>query len=115
MKKQPVLALLLIVQTLGLGIYTFLAFRNEGADLFQVFLSDITALGWNGQFNLDFSCYLTLSGLWIMWRNKFSVTSVLFGLAAAILGIIAFAPYLLLLLVRENGDLKKILVGSRYD
>lgn len=113
MDKKLLLRILLISQTVALLIYTFFAFQNEGANLFQVFISNITSLTWNGQFNLDFSCYLALSGLWIMWRNKFNLRYVLFGLAAMILGIILFAPYVLYLLSTENGDIKKTLIGER--
>ncbi len=113
MDKKLWLRILLISQTVALLVYTFFAFQNEGANLFQVFISNITSLTWNGQFNLDFSCYLALSGLWIMWRNKFSSSSVLFGMTAMVLGIIVFAPYILYLLKTENGDLKKTLIGER--
>jgi len=113
MDKKLLLRILLFSQTVALLAYTFFAFQNEGANLFQVFISNISSMTWNGQFNLDFSCYLTLSGLWIMWRNKFNSISVLMGLAAMILGIIVFAPYLLYLLKTENGDLQKILIGHR--
>ncbi|GAB2521482.1 hypothetical protein [Spirosoma aerophilum] len=113
MNRQPLLRFLLFVQTIALLVYTYLAFQNEGATLFQLFLANIASLTWNGQFNLDFSCYLALSGLWIMWRNKFAPAAIVLGLAAMILGILAFAPYLLYLLTKENGDLKKVLIGDR--
>ncbi|WP_080055769.1 hypothetical protein [Spirosoma aerolatum] len=104
---------LLIAQATLLLIYTALAFRNDGADLVGIFLSNIQAVNWNGQFNLDFSCYLLLSGLWIMWRNKFSAGSIVVGLVATILGIIVFAPYLLYQVAKEKGNLKNVLLGAR--
>lgn len=107
------LKLLLIIQTLALLVYTGIAVENEGWTLFAVFINNINAFNWNGQFNLDFSCYLTISGLWIMWRNKFSITSIIIGIVAMIIGIIAFAPYLLNLLIIEKGDLKKVLLGEQ--
>ncbi len=111
--KQALLKSLLIIQTVALLVYTGFAVKNESWTLLQVILDNITSLSWNGQFSLDFSCYLTLSAIWIMWRNKFTVTSILLGVLAMIIGIIVFAPYLLFLLVRENGDLKKLLIGNR--
>jgi hypothetical protein len=113
MKNNGILRGLLIVQTLTVLIYTFLAFKNEGSNLFGVFLSNIQSLTWNGQFNLDFSCYLVLSALWIMWRNKFTSSSILIAVVAMIIGIIIFAPYLFWLLITENGDLKRVIVGER--
>lgn len=102
---------LLALQTVAIFVYTALSVRNEGWDLFTIFVNNLTSLTWNGQFNLDFSSYLLLSGLWILWRNKFSPASLLIGGVATILGILFFAPYLLYLLYIENGDLRKVLVG----
>ncbi|ADB41686.1 hypothetical protein [Spirosoma linguale] len=113
MNRQLPLRFLLLVQTIALLAYSYIAFQNEGANLLQLFFSNITSLTWNGQFNLDFSCYLTLSGVWIMWRNKFAPAAIVLGLSAMIIGIMAFAPYVLYLLTKENGDLKKVLIGDR--
>lgn len=113
MKNQNLLSALLIIQIILLFSYTILAFKNEGSNLFSIFLLNTQNLGWSGQFNLDFSCYLTLSGLWIMWRSRFSSTSIAVGIIAMILGILFFAPYFLYLIKKENGDLKKILIGNR--
>lgn len=104
---------LLALQAIAVVVYTILAFQNEGPNLFPVFFSNIAALGWSGQFILDFSCYLALSGLWIMWRSKFTIVSVVIGLLAMVLGIIFFAPYLLYLLGRESGDVRRLLLGER--
>lgn len=110
--SQTLLKLLVITQTIAILVYTGFAIKNEGWTLFNIFTNNISALNWNGQFNLDFSCYLTLSGIWIMWRNKFSISSIIFAVFAMIIGIIAFAPYLLYLLAKEKGDLKKLLLGE---
>jgi hypothetical protein len=111
--KTNLLKTLLVVQSVALLVYTFFAFKNEGPNLFDIFLANVQNVNWNGQFNLDFFCYLVLSGLWIMWRNKFSSTSIFMGIMASILGIIAFAPYLLYLVYKEKGDVVKVLIGSR--
>ena len=113
MSNKNVFKALLVIQTLGLLVYTFIAFHTEGASLISVALNNIKSLTWSGQFNLDFLCYLTISGIWIMWRNKFSGISILVGTVAMILGIVFFAPYLLWLMDKEKGDLKRVLVGDR--
>lgn len=110
--KHLFLKLLLIVQTILLIGYTIFAAQGNGWNLLQVFVQNIMLLNWNGQFNLDFSCYLTLSALWIMWRNQFSVKSIAIGVTAMVIGIMAFAPYLLYLLTIEKGDLRKVLIGN---
>jgi hypothetical protein len=113
MSNNGLLKTLLIAQTIGLLIYTFFAFQSEGADLFTVFTNNVFSLNWSGQFNLDFLCYLTLSGFWIMWRNNFTTKSILVGLAAMVLGIVMFAPYLLWQTNKENGNIKRVLIGDR--
>ena len=104
---------LLIIQTIVLIAYTIYVTKIEGWTLFQKIIDNVTTFSWSGQFNLDFSCYLILSGLWIMWRQKFSLYSIAFAVMAMIIGIIAFAPYILYLLRKENGNLKKVLLGER--
>ena len=112
-KNQYFLKGLLLIQTIALLIYTFLAIKNDGINFFERALEFTTSLMWMGQFSLDFSCYLILSALWIGWRNKFSPDSIVLAILAMILGIIVFAPYLLFLLNKEKGDLKAVLLGSR--
>lgn len=104
---------LLIIQTLGLLIYTVIAIQNDGANFLARAQEFATSMTWMGQFALDFQCYLILSALWIAWRDKFSRNSIIIAIVAMILGIIVFAPYLLYLLSKEKGDLKRILIGNR--
>lgn len=113
MSNKVLFKTLLIVQTIGLLIYTFLAYKTGGTDLFSVFANNLLSLNWSGQFNLDFLCYLTLSGFWIMWRNKFTTKSIILGLVAMVLGIVLFAPYLLWLTSKENGNINRVLIGNR--
>jgi hypothetical protein len=104
---------LLLLQTLGVCAYTAIAMGNDGFNFLEKALAFCLSLTWMGQFTLDFSCYLTLSGLWIAWRHQFTGKSIAMALVAATFGIIAFAPYLLYLLMKEKGDLKSVLLGDR--
>ena len=113
MSRINLLKVILLVQTIGLIIYTIVAYKAEGAGLFGIAIDNIASMKWSGQFNLDFFCYLTLSGIWIMWRDKFSGKSVLLGIVAMVLGIVFFAPYVLWLLTKEKGDMKRVLIGDR--
>jgi hypothetical protein len=112
-KHQTFLMGLLIVQTLGLLIYTIIAIQNDGVNFLARAQEFVASMTWMGQFALDFQCYLMLSALWIAWRNKFSAKSVVMSILAMILGIIVFAPYLIYLLSKEKGDLKGVLIGNR--
>ncbi|HRH50763.1 MAG TPA: hypothetical protein PLP23_18570 [Panacibacter sp.] len=48
-----------------------------------------------------------------MWRSKFSASSVVMALIAMIIGFMAFAPYMLYLIISANGNLKKVLLGEQ--
>lgn len=111
--SQTLLKSLLTILTLVLVVYTYFTINNQGWTLYNIAINNIAAFNWNGQFILDFSCYLTLSGIWIMWRNKFSISSIIMAIIAMIIGIMAFAPYLLYLLTKEKGNLKKVLLGEQ--
>jgi hypothetical protein len=113
MSKSKLFKTLLIVQTIGLLAYTLFVINKEGIILFSVFMNSIFSLNWTGQFNLDFLCYLMLSGFWIMWRNKFTSKSIFIGAVAMVLGIVMFAPYLLWIINKEHNDLKRVLIGDR--
>ncbi len=113
MGKQIALKAILAIQIVAIYIYTIIVFSNEGTNYIDVYFGDIAAFNWSGQFNLDFSYYLIFSACWIMWRNRFSVFSIILGLIAATNGMVVFAPYLLYLLFKENGDIKKVLTGDR--
>lgn len=112
MKNSKVLVTILIVQSIVVMVYTLLATTNEGINFVNVFLKNIQSLTWNSQFTVDFSCYLLLSGLWIMWRSNFSYRSIFIGIIAMILGIVFFAPYLLYLSAKEKGNVYHILIGE---
>ena len=114
MKKAPFLTLLLILQLAFILVFSFSAYQYQGPNLFQFFTENILEMNWNGQFNVDFICYLTLSGFWIMWRSKFTLTSVFIGSLAMVLGILFFAPYLMYLLNKADGNLKLLILGNYY-
>lgn len=112
--NQYALKSLLIIQTVGLLIYTGIAISNDGLNFLERAQEFAFSLKWMGQFALDFQCYLILSALWIIWRNKFTVKSVIFAVIAMVLGIIVFAPYLIYLIQKENGDIIRTLIGDRH-
>ena len=53
-------------------VYTGIVIANHGWGLLEIFFRDMAAMGWPGQFNLDFTSLLTLSALWVAWRHQFS-------------------------------------------
>lgn len=102
------LALLFLV----IAAYTTVVIANHGTGLFAVFFGDMAKMGWPGQFNLDFMAMLSLSGLWLAWRNHFSPL----GLGLGVLGFLGGAPvlsaYLIFASVQANGDMREVLLGK---
>ncbi len=105
--------ILLSVLFTAILLYTICVVVNHGWTLFSVFFSDLAGMNWAGQFNLDFSTYLTLSSLWVAWRHHFSPSGIAIGLVALIAGMLFFAPYLLYHTYDVKGDIKALLLGKK--
>jgi hypothetical protein len=103
---------LLVLFFLAVAAYTGLVAWNHGMNLFPVFFGDIARLGWPGQFNLDFTCMLALSGLWVSWRHRFSAAGIALGVGAFLGGILFLSVYLLVESFRARGDAASLLLGA---
>jgi len=96
----------------AVGVYTAIVIAHHGMGLYPIFFGDIAAMSWPGQFNLDFLCFLIMSGVWVAWRHAFSVGGLVLGFAAFNLGAPFLAAYLLIESVRNKGDSAAILLGK---
>jgi hypothetical protein len=96
----------------AVGVYTAIVIAHHGMGLYPIFFGDIAAMSWPGQFNLDFLCFLIMSGVWVAWRHAFSVGGLVLGFAAFNLGAPFLAAYLLVESYRNNGDSAAILLGK---
>ena len=103
---------LLIVLCLTIASYTGIVIANHGINLLPIFFGDMATLTWPGQFNLDFMCMLTLSGLWVSWRHDFSGSGMALGLLALFLGASFLTIYLLILSYQTKGNMKELLLGK---
>jgi hypothetical protein len=92
--------------------YTATVIANHGAGLLNVFFGDMAAMGWPGQFNLDFMFMLTLSALWVAWRHQFSGAGVVLGALALFGGSLFLTTYLFIVTGQANGDMKQVLLGK---
>lgn len=97
----------------SIAVYTAIVMANHGANLFPQFFGDMAKLGWPGQFNVDFMCLLTLSGLWVAWRHRFSGAGLALGLCALFGGALFLSSYLLFAARRADGDPARLLLGQR--
>ena len=102
----------LVAFWLILIVYTLMVIGTHGLNLFHAFFGDMAAMAWSGQFNLDFMGFLLLSGIWVAWRNRFSVTGLLLALLAVFGGITVLMPYLLYLSYAARGDMREVLLGT---
>lgn len=91
--------------------YTGVVIANHGMGLLPIFFGDMATMTWPGQFNLDFMCMLTLSGLWVAWRNEFSPAGIALGLLALFGGAFFLSAYLLVVTARTS-DVRVLLLGA---
>lgn len=105
---------LLLTLWLILVAYTGFVIARHGLGLLPIFFGDIGKLGWPGQFNLDFLCFLILSALWTAWRSGFSGKGLALALVAFFGGAGFLLPYLLYLTGRERGDMRAVLLGVHH-
>jgi len=104
-------ALLVVLWVVLVG-YTAIVIANHGMGLLNVFFGDMAAMGWPGQFNLDFLSLLTLSGLWVAWRHQFSGAGLALGVLALLGGGLFLTTYLLIVTAQSSGDVKEVLLGK---
>jgi hypothetical protein len=103
--------ILLVVLWTIIAVYTGIVIANHGWGLLEIFFRDMAAMGWPGQFNLDFSSLLTLSALWVAWRHQFSSGGLALALLAFFGGGLFLTGYLLVVSTMAKGDMKEVLLG----
>lgn len=103
--------LFLIICLVAIVSYTSLTIAHHGMGLLPVFFGDMAAMGWPGQFNLDFMCFLGLSAIWTAWRHHFSPAGLALGVLAFFGGMLFLSLYLLVQSSRCGGDVRVLLLG----
>ncbi|MCE1190279.1 MAG: hypothetical protein LWX56_14215 [Ignavibacteria bacterium] len=110
--RLPLLIFVALVFVVEL-VYTLMVIKFEGMNFVPVFIHNISQFSWSGQFNLDFSFYLVLSAIWIIWRNGPGVKSFILAIAALAGGTLFFSLYLAYVIIAEKGDLARVVTGER--
>jgi hypothetical protein len=110
--KMNLFRALLVLILVVLSAYTAIVIANHGINLLAVFFSDIAAMAWPGQFNLDFLGFLILSGIWTAWRHQFSPAGLGLGVLAFFGGMMFLTIYLLIVSLRTKGDVGALLLGE---
>lgn len=106
--------LFLIVCLVSITLYTSVTISQHGLDLLPVFFGDMAEMGWPGQFNFDFMCFLALSALWVAWRHRFEPAGLGLGLLAFFGGMLFLSIYLLVQSYRTRGNVALLLLGTRH-
>ena len=109
---MPLFRLFLAACLIAILGYTSVTIANHGLNLFPDFMGDLSSMAWPGQFNLDFTTFLALSGIWVAWRHNFSVSGLALGLVAFFGGMLFLSAYLLVHSFRTKGDSKALLLGE---
>lgn len=93
---------------------TVLAIHSDGLAMSaDVFSSDLLAGNWRSQFNIDLLSHMLLVGIWVAWRQKFSILGLFLGLLSINGGLFTLI-YVLILTVAHKGDLNKVLMGKNF-
>ena len=101
----------LILTLSVLLLYTGVTMAHYGANFLTPYFSDLVTFRWAGQFNLDFGLYLLHSGLWVAWRNGFTIKAFILAALAFTFGMIFLAIYLLILSRWTGGDMQAVMLG----
>ena len=104
--------LFLLACLITIVLYTGVTIANHGWDLVPIFFGDIATMAWPGQFNLDFTCFLLLSGIWVAWRHQFGAAGLALAPVAVFGGMLFLSIYLLVASFRCNGDVRAMLLGE---
>lgn len=97
----------------AIAVYTTITISEHGLSLLPVFFGDMAAMGWPGQFNFDFMCFLILSALWVAWRHHFSVQGMLLAVFAFFGGAFFLSAYLFVNSYKVDGDIGALLLGAK--
>lgn len=93
--------------------YTLPVIGLYGMTLVPIFFGAIADMTWQGQFNVDFSCFLVLSGLWVAWRHNFAPLGLALAPVATFGGAMFLSLYLLIVSFHVRGDMAALLLGTR--
>ncbi len=103
--------ILMVVLFAVIAAYTAVVMINHGPNLFPVFFGDILAMSWAGQFNVDFTSFLTLSAVWLAWRHHFTPAGLALGVLGFFGGGLFLCAYLFIVSLGVAGDPKVLLLG----
>ncbi len=98
---------------LAVVVITIQAGLSHGVgNAMDVFSADLQAGDWRSQFTADLLAQLLLIGVWVAWRQKFSLLGIVLGLSC-IMGGLFTVIYVLVLSVYHRGNVQAVLLGKQ--
>ena len=77
-----------------------------------VFIADFSH-PWRAQFGTDFAIHLLLVASWLVWRSRSWLVGIICAVLAINLGSLFTLAFILVSMLRNGGDLRKVLLGYR--
>ena len=77
-----------------------------------VFIADFSH-PWRAQFGTDFAIHLLLVASWLVWRSRSWLVGIICAALAINLGSLFTLAFILVSMLRNGGDLRKVLLGYR--
>jgi len=106
-----VFRMLLAIGWLIIFVVTVKAVAQMGAaPALTVFLEDFSH-PWRAQFYSDLTIHLLLVAAWILYRSSSLPVGIVCALLAANGGGLFTLAYLLVVITKSNGDMRKVLLG----
>jgi hypothetical protein len=88
------------------------AVTSLGFDGGKVFFDDFEQ-PWRAQFNTEFFLHVLPITAWVFWRESSKITGLLCAVGTMFGGIFTL-PYLLIATFREQGDIRRVLLGRHW-
>lgn len=106
-----VLRVFLFASTIGIYAITVIASMSQGINWPALAISDIMALGWRSQFDIDFLIHLFLLAAWVVWREGANGKAYVFGFLSVVMGGMFTFPYVLYASYKAKGKPRDLLLG----
>ena len=110
---MTILRVFLLVSTAAIYLLTYFAAVGHGPNWPAVAVTDILALDWRSQFDVDFVIHLLLLATWISWREGFTPKGHVYGFLSIVMGGMFSFPYLIYATYVAEGDPARVLLGGR--
>lgn len=101
----------LLISTVAIYAITIIASSSHGFNWPAVALSDLAALDWRTQFDIDFIIHLLMLAAWVIWREGATAKAYAFGFLSVVMGGMFSFPYIIYASYKARGEVRLLLLG----